>query len=313
MRQSLLLTLSASLLFSAAPAFAQIETSEDDRFQPRVYGNLGVTQAVYTEGAKQHLENAGQVIAAPVVAETTTIRVDEPVPAGNSAVITYSAPVKIEAGIVKAQHIKPGDVSEEDYQRLLDEADRVRAFKGISATQAVQSETPQPLYEIQLFEDPVTVTAQSIDNVSASLTHNVVKGDTLYNISKRYNVSIEAIQKANALSGNAIALGQAITIPQPYITTSEMPLSINTTVAQPVMVSTETIVQAPSTIKRVVLPVEASTTSIYAVLPKDTLYSISRRTCTNVSDIIATNGIENPNALKPGQRLTLPAGHCLTQ
>jgi LysM repeat protein len=313
MRQSLLLTLSASLLFSAAPAFAQIETSEDDRFQPRVYGNLGVTQAVYTEGAKQHLENAGQVIAAPVVAETTTIRVDEPVPAGNSAVITYSAPVKIEAGIVKAQHIKPGDVSEEDYQRLLDEADRVRAFKGISATQAVQSETPQPLYEIQLFEDPVTVTTQSIDNVYASLTHNVVKGDTLYNISKRYNVSIEAIQKANALSGNAIALGQAITIPQPSVTTSEMPLSINTTVAQPVMVSTETIVQAPSTIKRVVLPVEASTTSIYAVLPKDTLYSISRRTCTNVSDIIATNGIENPNALKPGQRLTLPAGHCLTQ
>lgn len=309
MRHSLLLTLSASLLFAAVPAMAQVDTTEDDRFKPRVYGNLGVTQAVYSEGARAHLEEAGQVVMTPATTETKIIRVEEAVPTGNPAVITYSAPIKIEAGVVKAQHIKPSDVSAEDYQRLLDEADRVRAFKGFqTADQPVA--TPQPLYEIQLFEDaPATQTVEA----AAPVTHSIVKGDTLYNISKRYDVSIADIQKTNGLDGNAISLGQIITIPQTATIVNETPMSINTTIAQPVMVSTETIIQEPTTIKKIVLPVEAETTSIYAVLPKDTLYSISRLTCTKVTDIIETNGIDNPNALKPGQRLALPAGHCLTQ
>ncbi len=309
MRHSLLLTLSASLLFAAVPAMAQVDTTEDDRFKPRVYGNLGVTQAVYSEGARAHLEEAGQVVMTPATTETKIIRVEEAVPTGNPAVITYSAPIKIEAGVVKAQHIKPSDVSAEDYQRLFDEADRVHAFKGFqTADQPVA--TPQPLYEIQLFEDaPATQTVEA----AAPVTHSIVKGDTLYNISKRYDVSIADIQKTNGLDGNAISLGQIITIPQTATIVNETPMSINTTIAQPVMVSTETIIQEPTTIKKIVLPVEAETTSIYAVLPKDTLYSISRLTCTKVTDIIETNGIDNPNALKPGQRLALPAGHCLTQ
>lgn len=312
MRHSLLLTLSASLLFAALPAMAQVDTTEDDRFKPRVYGNLGVTQAVYSEGARVQLEEAGQTIKTPATTETRIIRVEEAVPTGNPAVITYSAPIKIEAGIVKAQHIKPSDVSAEDYQRLLDEADRVRAFKGIQTVeQPVASQTtPQPLYEIQLFEDaPTTQTVEAV----ALLTHSIVKGDTLYNISKRYAVSIADIQEANGLEGNAISLGQIITIPQTAKIITESPMSVNTTITQPVMVSTETVIQEPTTIKKIVLPVEADTTSIYAVLPKDTLYSISRRTCTKVSDIIETNGIDNPNALKPGQRLALPDGHCLAQ
>ncbi|MBT8265443.1 MAG: glucosaminidase domain-containing protein [Bacteroidia bacterium] len=40
--------------------------------------------------------------------------------------------------------------------------------------------------------------------------HVVVKGDTLYSISKRYNVPIEYIKKLNGLQSNAIALGQVL-------------------------------------------------------------------------------------------------------
>ena len=57
----------------------------------------------------------------------------------------------------------------------------------------------------------------------------------------------------------------------------------------------------------------ASTEAVYAVLPKDTLYSISRRTCVGVKEIISRNGMTNPNNLQPGQRITLPAGHCVTR
>ena len=40
-------------------------------------------------------------------------------------------------------------------------------------------------------------------------------------------------------------------------------------------------------------------------LPQDNTHQIG------VNDIIAKNGISDPNTLKPGQRLALPSGHCL--
>jgi len=56
-----------------------------------------------------------------------------------------------------------------------------------------------------------------------------------------------------------------------------------------------------------------SSEKTYAVLPKDTLYKISRFTCVDVKDIIARNGISNPDSLSPGDKITLPAGHCLSR
>jgi LysM repeat protein len=40
--------------------------------------------------------------------------------------------------------------------------------------------------------------------------HVVQKGDTLYSISKRYDISISAVQELNNLSGNAISVGQKL-------------------------------------------------------------------------------------------------------
>ena len=42
--------------------------------------------------------------------------------------------------------------------------------------------------------------------------HVVAKGDTLYNISKRYNTTVKAIQNANNISGTSIAIGQVLII-----------------------------------------------------------------------------------------------------
>ena len=43
--------------------------------------------------------------------------------------------------------------------------------------------------------------------------HLVVKGDTLYNISKRYGTSVPAIKSRNGLGSNTIGLGQRLVIP----------------------------------------------------------------------------------------------------
>jgi len=42
--------------------------------------------------------------------------------------------------------------------------------------------------------------------------YTVVKGDTLYSISKKFNISIEELRKKNNLSDNSLALGQRIIV-----------------------------------------------------------------------------------------------------
>lgn len=43
-------------------------------------------------------------------------------------------------------------------------------------------------------------------------THEVVKGDTLYSISKKYNTTVDEIVRLNNLSGNAISIGQVLKV-----------------------------------------------------------------------------------------------------
>ncbi len=42
--------------------------------------------------------------------------------------------------------------------------------------------------------------------------HQVTKGDTLYSISKRYNISIEDLKRKNNISDNAISIGQTLQV-----------------------------------------------------------------------------------------------------
>lgn len=44
-------------------------------------------------------------------------------------------------------------------------------------------------------------------------SHKVVKGDTLWGISRKYNVGVEAIKAANGLTGDTIVVGRSLTIP----------------------------------------------------------------------------------------------------
>ena len=255
--------------------------------------------------------------AAPALAQTSYSTVVEPVPAPAAQVIT--APIEYDSnGVVKAQYFKAEDLSPEQLQALLDEADRVRSYQQSNGIYVRPETAPTQPIEIELYAQP-DAPAQTAEltvieePVSAARSHTVVKGDTLYNISKRYDVSVTDLQKANGIAGSAISLGQTIVIPGPKA------LSLNMT--QPSV----TFASAPQSdgyvTRRIVEPVESrpavrevtsAADTLYAVLPKDTLYAISRRTCVKVQALIAANGIADANALKPGQKLTIPAGHCLT-
>ncbi len=241
-------------------------------------------------------------------------------PVGQSVDSIINAPIEYdENGVVKAQHFNADDLTDEQYQALLDEADRIRAYRNAnglnfedqyiypdSTTTVVET---APSYQVELFA-PETSTVST----TATKTHTVSKGDTLYNISKRYDTSISAIQAENGLSGTTLSIGQRIRIPGVIVE------SINS-YSSPIFASapvqdgyvTRRIVQPAPSVETAQIETGVPANAVYAVLPKDTLYAISRRTCVGVSDLIAQNGITNPNALKPGQRLTLPAGHCLSR
>ena len=271
---------------------------------------LLLTAAIALGGTTAFAQSSYNVVVEPVEQTVTSI---------------INAPIEYdENGVVKAQHFNADDLTEEEYQALLDEADRIRAYRDANGlnfesdyiyrdagiTTVVESAAPS--YQVELFA-PST----SSNTMVEGKTHTVAKGDTLYNLSKRYDTSIQSIQAENGLTGTALSIGQRIRIPGVIVE------SINT-VSQPIFVSAP--VQEGYVTRRVVQPapvmetaqietVETAvpTEAIYAVLPKDTLYAISRRTCVGVKEIIANNNIANPNALKPGQRITLPAGHCLSR
>ena len=237
-------------------------------------------------------------LALPTLAAAQTITIYEPVPDPVMKPIE-----RTEAGVVKAQYIKPGDLSPEEYQRLLDEADRVRAFQAsqgqaassyitIDRTAGTAVATPQAEFpDVAPTATPAGTTVTSAaPTITANTRHTVVKGDTLYNIAKRNNVSVDEIRNLNALTDTGIKLGQTLLIPTNVRTVVEPTSALNT---QSQILQASTVAERP-----------------YAVAPGDTLYSISRRACVSVAALQGANALGGTD-IQPGQKLALPVGHCL--
>ena len=96
--------------------------------------------------------------------------------------------------------------------------------------------------------------------------YTVVSGDTLYSISKRYNVSVDSIKSLNNLKSNLLVIGQRLQIPLDEVTSSNF---------------------------------------IYTVKKGDTLYSISNSYGTTVDKIMSLNNL-NSSLLLIGQELLIP-------
>ncbi|MCO5230687.1 MAG: LysM peptidoglycan-binding domain-containing protein [Chitinophagales bacterium] len=75
-------------------------------------------------------------------------------------------------------------------------------------------ETKQPIFNPRPFNEPYNTTSQTSTATDNRIYHTVKQGDTLYNISKKYNVDIENIKKWNGISDSGIQLGQQLIILQ---------------------------------------------------------------------------------------------------
>lgn len=110
------------------------------------------------------------------------------------------------------------------------------------------------------------------------MTYTVQPGDTLFAIAAAHGTTVAQLVALNGLADpNQLAVGQVLLIsPEPAPS------------------------PAPST------PTAPATTTTYTVVAGDTLFSIGQRFGVSVADLVAANGLANPNALAVGQQLVIP-------
>lgn len=93
--------------------------------------------------------------------------------------------------------------------------------KGLKAAgYATDRKYPQKLISLieryKLYEFDKEVLGDSykkyVEPVSDAVTYTVAKGDTLYSISRQYNITVKELKNLNGLSDNTISIGQALIV-----------------------------------------------------------------------------------------------------
>ena len=121
----------------------------------------------------------------------------------------------------------------------------------------------------------------------ADITYKVEKGDTLYSISRKYQITVAELRTANNLSENdVIKVGQKLIIPDADIGTAAA------------LSSTKTAASAAP----------AGKTTTVTVQKGDTLYGIARKNGMAVADLMALNNLDSSAVIKVGQKLKVTEG-----
>ena len=120
----------------------------------------------------------------------------------------------------------------------------------------------------------------------ADTTYKVEKGDTLYSISRKYQITVAELRTANNLSENdVIKAGQKLIIPDADIGTAA----------------------ALSQTKSTASSAPAGKTTTITVQKGDTLYGIARKNGMTVADLMALNNLDSSAVIKVGQKLKVNA------
>lgn len=139
--------------------------------------------------------------------------------------------------------------------------------------------------------------------VFADSVHKVEKGDTLYSISRKYQITVAELRAANNLSENdVIKIGQKLIIPTADITTAVALAADNSQKKdndKPSSTSTTASTTTAST--------SSSADSVYVVEKGDTLYGIARKNNITVAELMNLNNLNSSDVIKVGQKLKIKA------
>jgi membrane-bound lytic murein transglycosylase D len=132
-------------------------------------------------------------------------------------------------------------------------------------------------------------------------THVVKKGETLPRVARKYGISVTAVASANSLNPRSrIVRGEEILIPEKPVRVAAAKPAAG---AKPAKASKKKTSEAPA-------PVASASTAkpkSYRVKNGDTLYRIALRHGVSVAEILAINGLGGTPAIKPGDKIKIPA------
>lgn len=130
-------------------------------------------------------------------------------------------------------------------------------------------------------------------SVFADSSYVVKKGDTLYSISRKYQITVPELRAANNLSENDVLKeGAKLVIPSADIGNAAA-LSYDSKKSSP-SVSSST-----------------KATASYTVKAGDTLYGIARKYNIKLPELLAMNSLDNGATIKVGQKITVPGNASL--
>lgn len=156
------------------------------------------------------------------------------------------------------------------------------------------------------------------ENKPESNTYIVKKGDSLWLISKNYNITVEELKKANNLTTNILSIGQVLTIPEEkFLPANQITYTVkkgdslwviankyDTTVDK--IKSTNSLTSNSLSIGQVLIIPSTSEFITYTVKKGDSLWVIANNYNTTVDNIKKLNSLTSNN-LTIGQKLLLPA------
>lgn len=138
---------------------------------------------------------------------------------------------------------------------------------------------------LRIFLCGLTFIAQAA--LFADTTHLVEKGETLYSISRKYQITVSELRAANGLGENdVLKFGQKLNIPSPDIENAATLNSASTS-------------SAPTS--------SSENLETYVAQKGDTYYGIARERGIKVAELFALNNLGSGASLKAGQKLKVPA------
>ncbi|WP_423809962.1 peptidoglycan DD-metalloendopeptidase family protein [Neisseria meningitidis] len=128
-------------------------------------------------------------------------------------------------------------------------------------------------------------------------THTIVRGDTVYNISKRYHISQDDFRAWNGMTDNTLSIGQIVKV-KPAGYAAPKAAAVKSRPAVPVA--------AQPPVQSAPVDINAAT---HTIVRGDTVYNISKRYHISQDDFRAWNGMTD-NMLSIGQIVKVkPAGY----
>lgn len=130
-------------------------------------------------------------------------------------------------------------------------------------------------------------------------TYVVGQGDTLFNISRRFQTDVATLQRLNGLATTTIRIGQVLTVPDNAVPAAAPAPSA----AQPLAAFAIAPVAAPAA-------PAAGGGCTYAVQAGEGLMAVARKHGINVAQLAAVNGLSLNARLTLGQVLRIPTASC---